>query len=145
MKSFSIKIPAGIRNGEKIRLIGQGKKGNNNGKNGDLFIKITIENTKKFKLEGYDLITDLYLTPWEAALGKRLNIQSLEEQVSLYIPPGIESGEKVKIPKKGYKDGQGGRGDLVAEVKIVVPKELTDKERELFEKLNEISDYNPRG
>ena len=144
MKCFSIKIPSGIRNGEKIRLTGQGKNGQHGGKNGDLFIKVNIENNKKFKLEGYDLTTDLYITPWEAALGKRLNIQSIEEQVSVYVPAGIESGERIKIPKKGYKDGQGGRGNLVAEVKIVVPKELTTKERELFEKLKEVSTYNPR-
>ena len=69
---------------------------------------------------------------------------SIEEKVSIFVPAGIESGETVKIPKKGYKDGQGGRGDLIAEVKIAVPKELTDEEKALFEKLNEISKYNPR-
>lgn len=144
MKTFSVKVPSGIRNGEKIRLIGQGKPGANGGKNGDLFIKIKIENNKKFKLDGYDLVTDLYITPWEAALGKRVNIDSIEDSVALYIPPGIQSGEKIRISKKGYKDGQGGRGDLVAEVKTVVPKELTDQERELFEKLKDISNFNPR-
>lgn len=144
MKTFSVKVPAGIRNGEKIRLIGQGKPGKNGGKNGDLFIRINIENTHKFKLSGVDLKTDLYITPWEAALGKRLTIPSIEEKVSIFVPAGIESGETVKIPKKGYKDGQGGRGDLIAEVKIAVPKELTDEEKALFEKLNEISKYNPR-
>lgn len=144
MKTFTIKIPSGIRKGEKIRLAGQGKKGQNGGKNGDLFIKINIENNKKFKLDGYDLITDLYITPWEAALGKRLSIPSIEEQVSLYIPAGVKSGEQVRIPKKGYRDGQGGRGDLIAEIKIAVPKELTEEEIKLFQKLRDISKYNPR-
>ena len=68
MKSFGVKVPAGIRNNEKIRLIGQGKEGKNGGKNGDLFIKINIEDNPKFKLKGYDIYTDLLLTPWEAAL-----------------------------------------------------------------------------
>lgn len=144
MKTFSIKIPAGIRDGEKVRLIGQGKPGKNGGKNGDLFIKINIKNTKKFILNGLDLKTDLLITPWEAALGKRLMIPSIEEEVSVFIPAGTGSGQVVKIPGKGYKNGQGGRGDLIAQVKIVVPKELTDKEKELFNKLNEISQYNPR-
>ena len=144
MKTFSIKIPAGIRDGEKVRLIGQGKPGKNGGKNGDLFIKINIKNTKKFILNGFDLKTDLLITPWEAALGKRLMIPSIEEEVSVFIPAGTGSGQVVKIPGKGYKNGQGGRGDLIAQVKIVVPKELTDKEKELFNKLNEISQYNPR-
>lgn len=127
-----------------MRLLGQGKQGQNGGKNGDMFIKINIENNSKFRLQGYDVITDLYLSPWEAALGKRVNLETLDDTISLYIPPGIQSGEKVKIPQKGYKDGKGSRGDLIAEVKTVVPKKLTDEEKELFEKLKSISNFNPR-
>ena len=144
MKTFAVKIPEGIRNGEKIRLLGQGKLGKNGGKNGDLFIKINIKNNNKFKLEGYDIVTDLFLSPWEAALGKRVNIETIDDTISLYVPPGIQSGEKLKIPQKGYKDGRGSRGDLVAEVKTVVPKKLTEDEKELFEKLKVVSEFNPR-
>ncbi len=144
MKSFSVKIPEGIRNGEKIRLIGQGKRGTNGGKNGDLLIKIDIENDKVFKLYGCDLCTDLKLTPWEAALGTRVDIKTIDGETKVYIPQGIQSGEKIKIPSKGYKDGKGSRGDLVAEVKIMVPKELELDEREMFEKLKEMSRFNPR-
>lgn len=144
MKTFSVKVPSGIRNNEKIRLIGQGKNGINGGNNGDLFIKINIKNNSKFKLDGSDLVTDLLLTPWEAALGTRVNVNGIDEKVSLYIPPGIQSGEKIKIPKKGYQDGKGGRGDLIAEVKTVVPRKLAENEKELFERLSEISKFNPR-
>ena len=144
MKTFSVKVPDGIRNGEKIRLIGQGKPGKNGGKNGDLFIKINIENSKTFKLFSSDLYTDLLLTPWEAALGTRTNVQTIDGETTIYIPQGMESGEKIKIPNKGYKDGKGGRGDLVAEIKIVVPKKLTEEENNLFEKLKEVSKFSPR-
>lgn len=144
MKTFSVKIPEGIRNGEKIRLIGQGKNGINGGKNGDLFIKIDIEDNKFFKLYGSDLCTDLKLTPWEAALGTRVDIKTIDGETKVYIPQGIQSGEKIKIPSKGYKDGKGGRGDLVAEVKIMVPKKLELDEKEMFEKLKEMSTFNPR-
>lgn len=144
MKTFSVKIPEGIRNGEKIRLIGQGKKGKNGGKNGDLFIKIDIENNKNFKLYGADLCTDLKLSPWEAALGTRVNIKTIDGETKVYIPQGIQSGEKIKIPSKGYKDGKGGRGDLVAEVKIMVPKNLELNEKEMFEKMKEMSRFDPR-
>lgn len=144
MKTFSVKVPDGIRNGEKIRLIGQGKPGKNGGKNGDLFIKINIENSKTFKLFSSDLYTDLFLTPWEAALGARTNVQTIDGETTIYIPQGMESGEKIKIPNKGYKDGKGGRGDLVAEIKIVVPKKLTEEENNLFEKLKEVSKFSPR-
>lgn len=144
MKTFSVKVPSGIRNNEKIRLIGQGKEGQNGGKNGDLFIKINIEDNTKFKLEGCDIHTNLFLTPWEAALGTKTHIDSIDESVALYIPPGIQSGEQVKIAQKGYKDGKGGRGNLVAEVKIMVPTNLNNNEKELFKKMAEISTFNPR-
>ena len=144
MKSFSVKIPEGIRNGEKIRLIGQGKTGKNGGKNGDLFIKIDIENNDEFKLNGTDLYTDLKLTPWEAALGTRVDIKTIDTETKVYIPQGIQSGERIKIPSKGYKDGKGGRGDLIAEVKIMVPKSLELDEKEIYEKLKEMSRFNPR-
>ena len=144
MKNFSIKIPAGIRNGEKIRLIGQGKQGINGAKNGDLLVKINIENSKKYKLEGYDIYTDLFLTPWEAALGTRVSIDAIDEKANIYVPQGIGSGEILRIKGKGYKNGNGGRGDLVAEVKILVPKVPSEQEIEIYKKLNEISNFEPR-
>ena len=144
MKTFSVKIPEGIRNGEKMRLIGQGKQGVNGGKNGDLLIKIDIEDNEVFKLFGTELRTDLRLTPWEAALGTRVDVKTIDGETKVYIPQGIQSGEKIKIPSKGYKDGKGGRGDLVAEVKIMVPKNLELDEKEMFEKLKEMSNFNPR-
>lgn len=144
MKTFEVKIPEGIRNGEKIRLIGQGKKGTNGGKNGDLLIKINIEDSKIFKLYGSDLCTDLKLTPWEAALGTRVDVKTIDGETKVYIPQGIQSGEKLRISSKGYKDGKGGRGDLVAEIKIMVPKKLELDEKEMFEKLKDMSTFNPR-
>ena len=86
----------------------------------------------------------MFLTPWEAALGTKTQVDSIDESVALYIPPGIQSGEKIKIAQKGYKDGKGTRGNLVAEVKIMVPKTLNNNEKELFEKMAEISTFNPR-
>ena len=144
IKTISVKIPEGILNGEKVRLIGQGKQGENGGKNGDLYLKINIENDSRFELQGYDLYTDLYLTPWEAALGTRANVKTIDDETKVYIPQGTESGEKVRIPGKGYKKASGIRGDLVAEIKIMVPKKLTKEEKNMFEKLNEISNFNPR-
>ena len=144
MKNFTIKIPAGIRNGEKIRLIGQGKKGENGGKNGDLLIKINIKDDKRFSLRGIDLYTDLRIAPWEAVLGTKVSLDTIGETVYLHIPKGIESGEKIKLQDKGYKDGKGGRGELIAEVKIMIPKTPTKEEVGFFEKLNEISKFNPR-
>ena len=144
MREFNVKIPAGIRNEEKIRLMGQGKPGENGGKSGDLLIKIHIENDKKFKLNGIDIYTDLYITPWEAALGTKLNINSIDEEILLYIPQGTESGENICLKGKGYLNGRGGRGDLFVNVQIMIPKSITEKEKAIFEQLREISKYNPR-
>ena len=144
IKVFTVTIPAGIRNGEKIRLLGQGKLGKNGGKNGDLFIKVNIKNNNKFKLKGNDLYTNLYLTPWEAALGTKTKVYSIDEESNLYIPSGIETGEILKISGKGYKDGKGSRGDLFVNINIMVPKKLSIEEKELFKKLGNISKFNPR-
>ncbi len=144
MKKFTIEIPAGIRNNEKIRLIGQGKPGENGGKNGDLFIKIQIENSRKYTLNGVDIYTDLRLSPWEATLGTRVMLDAIDESIQVYVPQGISSGEKIKIPAKGYKDGKGGRGDFIAEVKIVIPKKTTKEEEILYKKLSEVSKFEPR-
>ena len=121
-----------------------GKPGKNGGKNGDLFIRIKIDNDRNFKLEGYNLRTNLYLTPWEAALSTKVTVNGINEDVSVYIPQGIQSGEVIKIDGKGYKDGKGGRGDLILETKIMVPKHLNEKEKKLFNELNAISRFNPR-
>ena len=143
-KTYTVKIPRGIRNGEKIRLIGQGKPGKNGAKSGDLLIKINIEDDNKFRLKGYDLYTDLLLTPWEAALGTRTTVKTIDDETNVYVPEGIQTGEKIRIPNKGYYANKESRGDLIAEVKIVVPKHLTDKEKNVYKELSKISKFNPR-
>ena len=144
MKVYTVAIPAGIRNGEKIRLLGQGKAGTNGGKNGDLFIRVNIKSNDKFTLKGNDLYTNLYLAPWEAALGTKTEVYSIDEESTLFVPSGIETGEMLKIEGKGYKDGKGSRGDLFVKVNIMVPKKLSNEEKELFKKLSTISNFNPR-
>ena len=144
LKKLSIDVPPGIRNNEKIRLIGQGKPGKNGGKNGDLLIKVKIKNDDEFSLEGYNIRKLLYLSPWEAALGTKIKINGINEDISVYIPAGICSGEIISIENKGYKDGKGGRGNLILEARIVIPKEYTEKEKELFSELKKLSKFNPR-
>ena len=144
LKKFTVKVPAGIQNNEKIRLVGQGKPGVHGGKNGDLFIKVKIDNDNRFKLDGYDLRTNLYLTPWEAALSTKVTVIGINEDVQVYIPSGIQSGENIIIENKGYKDGKGGRGNLILETKIMIPKHPTEEEKLLFTKLSKLSNYNPR-
>ena len=144
LKKFKVEVPPGIHNNEKIRIIGQGKEGKNGGKNGDLFIRVKIKNDEKFELDGYDLKSNLYLTPWEAALSTKVTIHGINEDVTVFVPAGIQSGEKIEIENRGYKDGKGGRGKLILDTKIMIPKELKSEELKLFKRLNELSDFNPR-
>ena len=144
-KTITVKVPEGIQNGEKIRLIGQGKEGKNGGKNGDLYIKINIEDGKKYKLAGADLYTTIPISPWEAALGTKAKVNSIDDtKTQIYIPNGIQSGETIEIPQKGYKTSNGERGSLIAQIKIVVPEKLTQEEKDMFKRLKEISKFNPR-
>ena len=144
-KMITIKVPEGIRNGEKIRILGQGKEGKNGGKNGDLYLKINIEDGKKYKLKGTDLCTTLLITPWEAALGGKAKVNSIDDtKTQVFIPRGIQSGEIIEIPEKGYKTQKGERGKLIAQIKIVVPEKLSKEEVELFKRLKEVSKFNPR-
>ena len=144
-KTITVKVPEGIQDGEKIRLIGQGKEGQNGGKNGDLYIKINIEDSKKYRLNGTDLYTTIPISPWEAALGAKAKVNSIDDtKTQIYIPNGIQSGEIIEIPEKGYKNSKGQRGNLIAQIKIVVPDKLTKEEIEMFKKLKEISKFNPR-
>ncbi len=144
LKTYIVKIPKGIQNGEKIRLIGQGKPGKNGGKNGDLLIEIRIQGDSKFRLDGFNINTDLFITPWEAALGVRTSVKSIDDEAKVYIPEGTQSGEKIRIPNKGYYINKDERGDLVAEVKVVVPKHITEKEKKIYKELSKISNFNPR-
>lgn len=144
-KIITVKVPEGIQDGERIRLIGQGKDGQNGGKNGDLYIKINIEDGKKYKLSGSDLYTTIPITPWEAALGAKAKVNSIDDtKTQIYIPNGIQSGETIEIPQKGYKTSKGERGNLIAQIKIVVPEKLTKEEKDMFKRLKEISKFNPR-
>lgn len=144
LKKFKVQVPAGIQNNEKIRIVGQGKQGTGGAKNGDLFIRVKIKNNERFILDGYDLKTNLYLTPWEAALSTKVTINGINEDVSVFVPAGIQSGEKIEIEDKGYKDGKGGRGKLILDTKIMIPKRPNEEEMKLFQKFNELSKFNPR-
>ena len=117
---------------------------NGGAKNGDLFIKVKIDNDDNFKLDGFNLRTNLYLTPWEAALSTKVMVKTIDEELSVYVPSGIQSGEEIKIENKGYKDGKGGRGDLILETKIMIPKKPNEKELNLFKQFKEESRFNPR-
>jgi curved DNA-binding protein len=143
-KNLSVKIPAGVRSGQRIRLSGQGQPSLGGGPPGDLFLKVQIEADPRFRVEGPDLYTHVPVTPWEAALGGDADVETPEGTVRIRIPAGSSSGRKIRLRSRGLKKQGGERGDLFAEVRIVIPERLSERERELFEQLSETSEFRAR-
>lgn len=146
-RTLDVRIPPGITDGTTIRLSGQGASGINGGPSGDLLLKLRIAPDDLFRLDPYspqDLVLTLNLAPWEAALGAKVPLATLDGEVTVSIPAGSQSGQKLRIRGRGLPKKSGERADLIAELRIVVPRILEDHERELFEKLAEASNFKPR-
>ena len=141
-QNFDVKIPAGIRDGQKVRLKGQG--GSHGAQTGDIFIAIQVAPHPQYKLEGNDLATELALTPWEAALGGRVNVRTLDGAVDVKIPPGIQAGKRLRVRGRGWPIKGGEKGELYLQIQIRVPEKLSNQEKDLFERLARVSRFNPR-
>lgn len=144
MKSISLKVPKGIRNNEKIRIAGQGKPGKNGGGSGDLYIKTMIMKDNIYELNGSDICMDLNLSPWEAVLGCKVQVKGIDSDILINVPTSVQSGEKLRVAGAGFWNGQGGRGDLLLNVQIMVPPHPTESEVLLFEKLGTVSKFEAR-
>ncbi len=148
-KNLSVKIPPGVRTGQRIRLAGRGMAGGNGAEPGDLYLRIEVEPDPRFRLDGSDLYTPLAVTPWEAALGAEAQVETPEGSVRVKVPAGSSSGRKIRLRGRGMPQqvsgGQRERGDLYAEIKVVVPESLSERERELFEELRDASTFRARG
>jgi len=145
VKSYQVKIPAKIKNGQTIRLSGQGGKNALGGKPGDLLLKVKILSHKKFQLKENGIIShSLNLSPWEAALGTKIEVPTLYGPISLNIPAGTNSGTTFKLKSKGLPITSKSNADMLVKTKINIPKKLSEKEEELFKKLQAVSTYDPR-
>jgi len=143
-KTYEVTIPRGVTDGSLIRLAGQGGSGSGGGPDGDLFLRISILPDDRFKLDGHDLTTDLDVTPWEAALGAKVHVPTLAGRINLTVPAGTQSGQALRVRGKGMPIAKEGSGDLLVRVRIVVPRQLSPRERQLFEELSRESRFNPR-
>ncbi len=141
-KVLTVNIPPGVSEGSKIRLSGQGQVGPL-GSKGDLYLKVKLLPHHLFKVKGNDLILDLPVTPWEAALGSKVSVPTLDGRIELKIPPGTSSGQKLRIKGKGLGRGTK-KGDFYVRIQIKVPKNLSPREKELYEELKNVSNFNPR-
>ena len=144
-KRYSVKIPAGARSGTRIRLKGKGEPGRNGGPAGDLYVVAEVEPSPLFERRGSDLVLDVPVTYTEAALGATVQIPTPDGPVALKVPAGTESGKLLRVKGRGAPHLKGnGRGDLLARVKVTVPKKLTKAEREALEGYQKVSRENPR-
>lgn len=146
-RSYDVRIPAGVTDGSVIRLSGQGGPGRNGGAAGDLLLRVRLAPDRRYRIEppgGHDLVTVAPITPSEAALGAKIDVQTPDGRVRVTVPPGSQSGQKLRIRGHGLAKRSGERGDLLAELKIVVPRDLTPAEREAYETLARVSTKNPR-
>ena len=138
MKTFSVKVPVGIKNGDKIRLAALGNPGKNGGKNGDLIIHVKLLEDNELKISGSDFIKEINITPAVAALGGKYKIQIMDEKLFVSLPKHLRDGEMVTVPNKGYITENGSRGDLNLKVHIDLPEDISEREEKLYEQLLKI-------
>jgi curved DNA-binding protein len=143
-RDFEVEIPRGVRDGQRIRLAGQGSTGAGGGPAGDLFLRIRIKPHPRFRVEGRDLYVDLPVAPWEAALGAEVPVPTLTGTARLKVPAGSSTGRRLRLRGQGLQSPDGSAGDLYAVLAVHVPKRLTKEERRLFEELAAVSKFDPR-
>lgn len=143
-REFTVRIPAGVSEGQKLRLAGRGEAGAGRGPAGDLYLRVRLAKHPDYRLENGRLYFDLELAPWEAVLGTEASIPTLDGSVNIKIPPGTRSGQKLRLRSKGMPGKSGERGDLLVVTRIQVPEKISDAERRLWEHLARESDFRPR-
>ncbi len=147
-RTIDVQVPPGTITGSKIRLRGQGAPGLRGGAPGDLMLRVSVAAHPRFRVDGRTLIATLPIAPYEAVLGAKVALETPTGEVTLSIPPGSQSGQRLRLKGRGIPGGPGGGqqpdGDLLAELRIVVPKEVSSEERELYERLAGCSNFDPR-
>jgi len=143
-RRLRVEIPAGVTAGQRIRLAGQGGRGGDGAPAGDLYLIVRIAPHPRYRIEGHDIHVLLRVTPWEAALGASVAVDTPAGEAKVKVPPGTSSGRRLRLRGRGMPQAKGKAGDLYAEVRIMVPARPTEEERRLFEQLASVSTFDPR-
>jgi len=143
-QNYKVKIPAGVRDGQRLRVGGQGEPGVGGGPPGDLYLRVRMASHPDFRVEGGDLYYDLDLAPWEAALGASVSVPTLSGPVSIKIPPGTQSGQRLRVRGRGLPGRDAEQGDLYVVARIQMPSKINDREKSLWEQLARESSFHPR-
>jgi curved DNA-binding protein len=143
-QTYQVKIPAGVTEGQRLKITGRGEAGSGGGTAGDLYLRVRLARHPDFTVEDHDLIYEAELAPWEAVLGANISVPTLGGNVNIKIPPGTQNGQKLRLRGRGLPQRGGGQGDLIVVTRIEVPKAVTDAERKVWEQLAHESKFNPR-
>jgi curved DNA-binding protein len=143
-RTYTVNIPPGVTDGKRIRLAGEGGRGLGDGGAGDLYLVVRLQPHPRYRVEGKDLVVDLPLSPWEAALGATVPVRTPGGETKVTVPAGSSTGRRLRLRGEGMPAPRGTPGDLHAVIKIMVPRQLTDRERELFSELASVSTFDPR-
>ncbi|MEU1735518.1 DnaJ C-terminal domain-containing protein [Streptosporangium sp. NPDC020145] len=143
-RRIEVRIPAGVTDGRRIRLAGQGGRGGDGAPPGDLYLIVRIAPHPRYRVEGRDIHIRLPITPWEGALGAAVAVETPGGETKVKVPPGTSSGRRLRLRGRGMPSPREGPGDLFAEIQIMVPPRPTDEERQLFEQLAAVSEFDPR-
>jgi curved DNA-binding protein len=144
-QTLKVRIPPGVREGQAIRVAGMGGDGIGQGGSGDLYLRVRLAAHPDFQVRGADLYYTLDVAPWEAVLGSKLIVPTLKGRASVRIRPGTNNGQQLRLRGHGLPTGQTGQhGDLYVVINVQLPEHLTEKERDLWEQLSRISNFNPR-
>ena len=143
-RTIEVNVPAGVVDGQRIRLAGQGGQGTSGAAAGNLYLVVRIARHPRYRVDGRNITVELRLTPWEAALGASVAVDTPGGEAKVRVRPGTSSGKRLRLKGRGMPNPRGAPGDLYAEVRIMVPDSLTDEERRLFEELARVSNFDPR-
>ncbi|MBF2067293.1 MAG: DnaJ domain-containing protein [Calothrix sp. C42_A2020_038] len=142
---ITVRIPAGAKTGSRLRVRGKGVTNPYNKQRGDLYLKVELQPHTFFHLDGDNLVCEVPIAPDEAVLGASIDVPTPDGTTAkVNVPAGIRSGQSLRLRGKGWVLGKGGRGDLLVKIIITTPKDLSQQERELYEKIRSIRSYNPR-
>ncbi len=144
-KTVRVRVPKGATDGQRLRVPGKGGPGANGGAPGDLYLNIVLRPHPLFKASGHDLYLELPVAPWEAVLGAEIEVPTLAGRVKVTVRPGSRAGQKLRLAGRGLPTPKDGHGDLYCVLQVVTPAALSDRERQLYQELAQLSTFNPRG
>lgn len=143
-ETVKVRIPPGAKTGSRLRIKGKGQPSPFSGQRGDLYLNIELQPHPLFKFQGDNLVSEIPITPPEAVLGAEITVPTPDGKVTMKVSPGVDSGQSLRLKGKGWRKLSVRRSDLMVKLKIVSPKDLSNTEKEYYQKLAQASTYNPR-